>query len=450
MASSPQELQREFGIATPTYAVIASMVGVGILTTSGYILKDTGSGLVLLSLWLAGGLVAMCGAMVVTELATAMPHAGGEYVFIREAYGRRWAFLYGWISLVIGFAAPTAIIAYGAGRYLVEPWFAADDPVKALAARVLAVLFVLAFTAVHLRGRSVSSRVQSVSTLFKIVVLVVLVVAGFASLRGDYARLVPAVPDEPLSWSGLAMSLVYVLYSYTGWNAATYLAGEVREPSRSLPRATLYGSAAVVGLYLLLNAVYVYALPAGEFRDMSDDQVEPIAALAAQRLFGQSIAGPLSMAIGVGLLASVSAYVLTGPRVYYAMARDGLFPSAAGRLNQAGVPVIATVAQSGLTIVLLLSGRFKDILTYAGVGLSISGFFVILAVFVLRSRRPDLPRPFRTPGYPLTPLVFLACTAWMVVFAFREQPFWSAVSVLVIVAGIPAYHIWNALRRANS
>lgn len=450
MSSPSNELPRDFGVWTLTYAVIASMVGVGILTTSGYILKDTGSGMVLISLWLVGGLAALCGALVVTELATAMPHAGGEYVFVREAYGRPWAFLYGWVSLVVGFSAPTAIIAYGAGRYLVEPWFDADHPLKGVVARVLATLFVIAFTVVHVRGHSMTSRVQNLTTLFKILVLAALVVAGFASLRGDYSRLIPIAPSEHVPWSTLAISLVYVLYSYTGWNAATYLAGEVREPSRTLPLAMVFGSAAVIVLYVLLNCLYLYAVPVREIQTLSYDQVEPIAAIAAQRLLGPWIAGPLSVAIGLGLLASVSAYMLTGPRVYYAMARDGLFPSVAARLNRAGVPVAATIVQAGLTLVLLLTGTFKDILTYAGVGLSIAGFFVICSVFVLRVRQPDLPRPFRTPGYPVTPIIFLGCTAWTIVFAFREQPFWSAVSVGMIAAGVPVYHIWIRLARPNA
>jgi APA family basic amino acid/polyamine antiporter len=423
------------------------MIGVGILTTSGYILKDTGSGTVLLGLWLAGGLIAMCGALVVAELATAMPHAGGEYVFIREAYGRPWAFLYGWVSLVIGFSGPTAIIAHGAGRYLVEPWFAPDDPNKLLLARAIAVLLVLGFTAVHVRGHAFSSGVQSISTLFKLAVLVGLVVAVFACRHSPEPAPAAATAEDPVPWGVLAISLVYVMYSYSGWNAATYLAGEVREPARTLPWATLWGCGGVVALYVLLNVVYVIALPVAQLRALSYEQVEPIAVLAVRRLFGPWVSGPFALSIGLGLLSSISAYLLTGPRIHYAMARDGIFPAFAGRVNGRGVPVAATLAQAGLTVVLLLSGTLRNILTYAGVGLSVSAFFVVLAVFVLRVRRPDLPRPFRTPFYPITPLVFLVCTGWMIIFAFRQQPIWSAVSLLAISAGIPMYYIWHGRRR---
>jgi len=444
MKTQYYQLHRGFGLSTTTYVVIASMVGVGILTTSGYIIKDTRSHTLLLALWLVGGLLSLCGALTVAELAAAMPYAGGEYVFIREAYGRLWAFLYGWISFLIGFSAPTAIVAHGAGRYLIDPWFEAPDQVGGIV-RGLAAFFIVAFTVVHLRGQSLGSRVQNLSTIIKLIVLAAIVIGGLAWRRGSFEHLTPDLPTGNMPWDILAISLVYTMFSYTGWNAATYLAGEVKDPHRNLVRALLMGCGGVIVLYLLLNIVYVYALPVEEVAAMSYDQVEPIAALAAERLFGPWVAAPLSVAIGLGLLASLSAFILTGPRVYYAMARDGLFPTAAGRLNpKTETPNVAILAQAGCTLVLLFSGTFKNILTYAGVGLSASSFFVILAVFVLRVRRPQIIRPFRTPGYPVVPLLFLACTAWMIIFAFMNQPLWSAISIGSILGGIPVYYIWQS------
>ncbi len=444
------DLRRGFGLATPTATVVASMIGVGVLTTSGYILKDTGSNLALYGLWLAGGLIAMCGALTVTELATSLPATGGEYVFIREAYGKLAAFLYGWISLVIGFAGPTAIIAYGAGLYLVAPFWPGEGPAKGWLVRGLAAGFVVLFTLLHLGGQRRSAFIQSSTTLLKMVILAAMVAAAALSGRGDPSRLVPASPDHAVPWSLVAISLVYVMYSYTGWNAATYLAGEVRDPVRVLPWATMLGCIVVTLIYLVLNLVYVYALPVADLRPMGDLQVEPIALLAMQRLIGPRIYGPLSVGLGVGLLASVSAYILTGPRVSYAMARDGLFPAMAARLGPAGTPTIATLTQGGLSLALLCVGNLKDILTYAGIGLAVSSFFVILAVFVLRIRRPDLPRPFRTPGYPLVPLIFLACTAWMIAFAFRQEPKWSAVSLGVIALGVPMFYVWQGVWRKET
>lgn len=444
-SSSAPELHRRLSCSTATYVVIASIVGTGILTTSGYSLLATHSGWLLLGLWLVGGALALCGALTVAELAAALPHAGGEYVYMREAYGPLVGFLYGWVSLLIGFAAPTALAAHAAARYLLEgvlPGGAAEAGTPTL---VLAGIIVVGFTAVHAAGTHLSSRTQNATTLLKIAVLVALAVGGLLVGRGTLANLQPDVPSQ-VPWGPMAISLIYVMFSYTGWNAATYLAGEVREPARTLPIATIGGLAGVIALYLLLNVTYLYAIAPAEVPDLSPGEVEAIAATAARRLLGPWVARPLAVAIGLGLLATVSAYVLTGPRIYYAMARDGLFPRFAAQLDsRSGSPAAAVVLQGALTLALLTAGTFQSILTYAGVGLSVSSLFVIISVFVLRIRRPDLPRPFRTPLYPLVPLVYLAVSAWMIVYAVQEQPLPSAVSLASIAAGVPAYVLWRSL-----
>ncbi|MEW6743519.1 MAG: amino acid permease [Planctomycetota bacterium] len=444
-ADFERELPRGFGLSTATYVVIASMVGVGILTTSGFTIKDTGSHTLMLGLWLIGGLLAMCGALTVAELAAAMPKAGGEYVFVREAYGRPMAFLYGWISFLIGFAAPTALAAHSAGRYLIAPWVDVNHPSVLIITRALAALFIILMTVAHLRGQAVGSGIQDISTVVKLAALLAIVVGGLALRRGDLGHFAPDLPQRGTPWSVLAISLVYIMFSYSGWNAASYIAGEVRDPHRTLPRSLLIGCGAVSVLYLLLNLVYVYALPAGELTAMTYEEVEPIAALAAARLFGTGIATPLSIAIGLGLLATLSAYVLIGPRIYYAMARDGLFPALAARLSpKTGTPNNAIVMQSAFALILLFSGTFREIVTYAGVGLSLSSFFVIAAIYVLRVARPEMKRPFKTPGYPVVPFLFLACTAWMVVFSFLQEPLWSGISVGTILAGVPVYCVWRS------
>ena len=443
-----KELPRGFGLATNTCVVVASMVGVGILTTSGYILMDTGSATLMLALWLIGGLLALCGALTVAELAAAMPEAGGEYVYMRESFGRAGAFLYGWVSFLIGFSAPTAIVAHGAVRYTLEPWLGSGDTSDVFLTRILAAALLVAFTALHLAGQSASAKTQNVTTLLKILVLVFLALAGLGFGRGDVQHLAVDLPETGIPWSAMGVGLVYVMFSYSGWNAATYLAGETRDPQRMLPRALLLGCGMVVALYLLLNLAYAYAIPVGEIETMAETEVEAVAALAAQRLFGPWIAAPLSVGIGLGLLASLSAFLLTGPRVYYAMARDGLFPAAAARIHpRTQAPVAAILAQAACALALLFTGTFRDILTYTGVGLSLSAMFVVGSVFVLRIRRPAMVRPFKTPLYPLTPLLFLICTAGMIVFAFIQQPEWSTASIISILAGIPFYYAWRKRRR---
>jgi len=442
-----RDLPRGFGLATNTCVVVASMVGIGILTTSGYILKDTGSATLLLVLWLAGGILALCGALTVAELAAAMPEAGGEYVYMRESYGKAGAFLYGWVSFLIGFSAPTAIVAHGAARYTLEPWLGEGGTTNVFVTRALAAGLLAVFTVLHLAGQSASAKTQNISTAFKVLVLVFLAVAGLAASGGETHHLALDLPEAGLPWATMGVSLVYVMFSYSGWSAATYLAGETRDPRRMLPRALLGGCGAVVALYLLLNVVYVDALPVREIENMTDAQVEAIAAVAAQRLFGPWVAAPLSVGIGLGLLASLSAFLLTGPRIYYAMACDGLFPATAAQLHpRTHTPHKAILAQAGCALLLLLTGTFRDILTYTGVGLSLSSFFVVASVFVLRLRRPGMDRPFKTPLYPLPPLLFMAASAGMIVFAFIQQQYWPAVSVGSILAGIPIYYLWSTLR----
>jgi APA family basic amino acid/polyamine antiporter len=244
----------------------------------------------------------------------------------------------------------------------------------------------------------------------------------------------------------MASSLVYVSYAYTGWNAAAYVAGEVAEPQRWLPRAILLGTGIVTTLYLALNVTYALALTAADVRgivaERGLDAVAPIAQLTAERLFGPWIAAPLSVAVGLTLLASVSAYVLTGPRVAAAMAVAGQFPAAAGRLSAAGVPVVATVVQAAWALVLLWTASFEVILLYAGVGLAIFSMLTVAAVFVLRVRRPEWPRPFRVPGYPVVPAVYLLGTGILTAAVAWERPEVAAVSLATVIAGLPAAWLW--------
>ena len=252
--------------------------------------------------------------------------------------------------------------------------------------------------------------------------------------------------------SAMLFSLVYISYGYSGWNAATYIAGEVRDPGRSLPRAILIGTSGVIVLYLGLNLVYALALPSDEIRRIADEQgfdaVAPVAKLAAERLFGPAVTAPFSIAVGLTLLASLSAYVLTGPRVAYAMARAGHFPAIAGRLSaRTQAPTLATALQIAWALLLLWTGSFESILVYASVGLALFSMLSVSSIYILRWTRPDLPRPFRTPGYPFTPAVFLTVSALLTCDAFLQRPWVSLYSLLSILAGIPIDFLFTRHRR---
>ncbi len=440
-----------FGPATATFVVVSSMIGTGVLTTSGFTVFFVGSNQLMLWLWVIGGVAAICGALALAELSAMMPRTGGDYVFLTEAYGPLAGFLSGWVSFLIGFGGPIALSARAAAKYVIAPMGLTTS--AGLVESLLATAAILAFAAVHASGRSRTIRVQGSMTVVKLAILGALAVAGIAAGWGHWANL----DDRPPLTRGVAVamasSFVYISYAYTGWNGASYLAGEVDEPQRRLPRAILLGTGLVTALYLALNLAYALALPAGEIarivRDPSNHQgvnaVAPIAQIAAEHLIGPRVAGPLSVAIGLTLLASVSAYILTGPRVAYAMARAGQFPEIAGRLSPRwGTPAIATGLQTAWALVLLWAAPLERILTYAGVGLAIFSMFTVSAVYVLRWRRPDLPRPFRTPGYPVVPAIYLATTGLLVWAVVRERPEVSAYSVGSILAGVPVYYLWRA------
>jgi basic amino acid/polyamine antiporter, APA family len=440
-----------FGLATATFVVVSSMIGTGVLTTSGFTVYFVGSNQLMLALWVVGGVLALCGALTLCELSASLPRSGGDYVFLLEAYGPLSAFLSGWVSFLIGFGGPIAASASAAAKYLLAP-LRLDDASAALAQPAVASAAIIALGVVHCLGRGSTIRAQAGMTAVKLGILAVLAVAGLAAGWGHWENL---ADRPPMTWElvvTMASSLVYISYAYTGWNAASYLAGEVERPQEQMPRAILLGTGVVLALYLALNAAYALALSAADVRAIvggpeNVSAITPIAQIAADRLYGRRVADPMSVAIGLTLLASVSAYILTGPRVAYAMARAGQFPEVAGCLSSRGAPAVATALQVAWSLLLLWSASFERILLYSGVGLAIFSMLTVGSVYVLRWRLPELPRPFRTPGYPLVPAVYLVGTGLLTAAVFYERPVVSSISLLSIAAGVPVYYLRNVGRR---
>jgi basic amino acid/polyamine antiporter, APA family len=439
-----------FGPATATFLVVSSMIGTGVLTTSGFTVALVGSNQLMLVLWVVGGILAVCGALSLAELAAALPESGGDYVYLREAYGPLAGFLSGWVSFLIGFGGPIAASAAAAAKYLLAP-VGLDDAATRPAELALATAVIVGLAMIHSLGRQATIRTQVGMTAVKLAILSALAIAGLAAGAGRWGNLADRPPLSPTVLVAMASSLVYVSYAYTGWNAAAYVAGEMAEPQRRLPRAILLGTGIVTALYLALNVTYALALSAADVRgivaDRGLDAVAPIAQLTAERLFGPWVAAPLAVAVGLTLLASVSAYVLTGPRVAAAMAEAGQFPAVAGRVSARGAPVVATALQAGWALVLLWTASFESILLYAGVGLAIFSMLTVAAVFVLRVRRPDLPRPFRVPGYPVVPVVYLLGTGLLTAAVAWQRPVVAAVSLATIAAGVPVAWIWSRVCR---
>lgn len=445
MADTPQaDADRTFGYWAGHLVVVGSMIGAGILTTSGYTLRATGNPSALLGLWALGGLLALCGAVTVAELATALPRSGGDYVFVREAYGRGAGFVSGWATFTLGFAAPTAVIANLAVTYLTAP-YAAVLP-SWLAGKVVplgATVLIVVIGFVHTLGHRHSSRLQTVATVTTAVVLVAIALGGILFGRGDWNHFSAGGWPTGPQWPALAKGLIYVGYAYAGWNAAAYLAGEIRDPARLLPRCLIGGAATVIVLYLLVNAAYVYALDPVEMTRQPEEEVKRVAELAADALFGRSAADLIAGGLGLALVGTVSAYLLTGPRVAFAMARDRAFPAYAGRLHPTrGTPAAATLTQAAITVGLIWSGSFEELLDYAAVGLAVLSGLTVASVFPLR-RRAGLAHPYRLPLYPLPPVVYLLLIVWTVGYTVYQEvdggklPGPAVLSLLTLLVGLP-------------
>src|SRR5208337_2336888 len=386
---------------------------------------------------------AACGALTLAELSAALPHTGGDYVYLYHAYGPLAAFLSGWASFLVGFSAPSAASAFASAKYLLAP-MSLEGSQAVVIQRVVATTAILIFAVIHISGRERTAQVQGWITGLKLAVLGLLIVAGLAVGWPHSANLHDPKPVSGSLVVTMMFSLVYIYYAYTGWNGASYLAGEIRDAQKVLPRAILIGTALVMVVYLGVNAVYALALPVAAVQDMVNDPankqgldvVAPIAEIATRQLFGPHWSTTLSV------------YLLLGPRVIYAMARSGQFPAMAARLTpRAGTPAVATAFQVGMTLVLLWTGSFESIVVYASVGLSIFSMLAMSSIFVLRWKMPDLPRPFRTPGYPLTPAVYLGLTSLLTGAAFYQRPQVSAAALGSLLAGIPFYYLW---KRATS
>ncbi len=426
-------LPRRLGLVTATSVVVANMIGTGIFTTTGLMLAHTESGWLVLVAWLVGGLVALAGALSYAELATMMPHAGGEYVYLREIYGPLPAFLTGWTSFFVGFSAPVAASAVACAKYLAaagvlrETW---------LAEKSTAAGIVLALTAVHYCGLRLGAQVQNLLTGLKLVLLGGLVAVGFAIGRGSWDFL----GDTSIFWaagrpSQLGITLLLVMFAYSGWNAAGYIAEEVEEPGRTLPRALLLGTVIVTLIYLFVNLLLFFAALPSQLRG-----IDAVGAVAAVQLFGPGAAKMIATLIALGLLSSLSAYVLIGPRVYFAMARDRLFFRFAARVHpRFQTPGLSILAQGACSLVMILTGTFDQLLAYIGFALGIFPLMAVAGVMVLRRREPERERPYRVWGYPFVPLFFLVLMAGILLVGFVNSPKTSLIAMFTVAAGVPAY-----------
>jgi APA family basic amino acid/polyamine antiporter len=451
------QLKRRLGAVDAAAIVISNVIGGGIFFVPVIVAQLVPSPAAMLAVWVAGGALALAGAMAYAELAAVRPHAGGEYVYQRDAFGPLAAFLTGWTSFVAGFSGAIAASAVALADYVTRflPGAARAKPIIALTA--IAVL-----TFVHVRGLGPGRVVQNLLAGLKVGGIVLIVALGFAVGHGDAAHLSAGGSVAAVPW---LLALVPVMFSYSGWNAAAYVAEEVREPSRNVPLALGLGTLAVVIVYVLLNALYLYAMPLADLAAVPGGRLMDT---AAERLFGFVAGNLLALFTIVSLSASVSAMVLAGPRVYFAMARDGMFVRAAGRVHpRFHTPAAAIVAQSLWSGVLVLSGTLSQLVSYTGFAVVLFSAVAVAALFVLRGRDARLrgsplrgsaasageaaasagqapARPFSAIGDPWAPALFVAASAVMLANEIWRNPVPTLAGAALIVAGVPVYYFARA------
>lgn len=436
------------GPTLATSVVISNVIGVGIFTTSGFLARDLGDPRLLLGTWILGGVMALAGALCFAELGAIFPRAGGEYAYLREAYGPLPSFLTGWSSLFAGFSAPIAAASVGFVEYmsfyfpLLSIQGRENQPdTWILPGKLVAALVILVLSAIHYRRVQLGGRVHVGLTIFKVGIIAVFILAGFVVGRGNIEHLSArvSVSDWPDLLPAMATGMIFVMFSYSGWNAAAYIGGEIRNPLRNIPRSLLFGTVVVIVLYVSINALYIYAVP---MQDMAS-QIR-IAELATRNLFGMNIAPYLNVIFMGTILGSISAMVIAGPRIYYAMARDGLFPKAIARVHpRFGTPSNAILLQAVWSTLLIFTGRFEQLLTFSGVVLIFFAALTVLSVHFVRRKIEANMRPYASWGYPWTMLLFLTVSAWILIVSFKNQPRESFSGLAVVATGIPFFYYWK-------
>jgi len=450
------ELKREIGFFSATILVVANMIGTGIFTTSGFIMEELGNPQTMLLCWFVGGIFALCGALCYGELGAMFPRAGGEYVFLRESYGKGVAFLSGWISLIVGFSAPIAAAAIAFATYFFRalpgsPISEYTGPILGVniltisPITILAASVIIIFSLIHYHSLWLGTSVQNGLTIFKIGLIVVFVVAGLWLGRGSIGHFSGGLDMSSVFQDKFAVSLIFVSFAYSGWNAVAYLGGEIKNPGRNIPLALFTGTFLVMFLYLLLNVVYIYALSPKEMSGVLE-----VGTKSADQLFGDNIGKYFSGAIAIGLLSVLSAMIMTGPRVYYAMAKDRVFFELFGNINKVHrTPAYAIFLQAAIAIVMVVTASFDKLLIYIGFTLALCATLTVVGMILLRTTQPALKRDYKTFGYPVTPFVFILGNLWIIYFSIRSRPIASLFGLGTIGLGILVYFYFSIRRGQN-
>ncbi|MGQ0561480.1 MAG: APC family permease [Gemmatimonadota bacterium] len=432
-----ERLPRRIGLWSAVAVLVGSTIGSGIFRVPSTVAADVGSLGGIALIWILGALVALFGALTLAELAAIFPRSGGIYVFLREAYGPLPAFLFGWTELLV--IRPSAL---GAIAMIFARYAAALFGLPAESVRWLAIAAIVLLALANVRSVVFASAIVNVTTAAKIVALAGVALIAFAFGNPAQGALVEPFAFAPNSWGGFGVALIAVLWAYDGWADLTFVAGEVKDPERTMPRALLLGTGLVVLLYLLVNLAYLYVLPTA---DMAGSEI--VAADAARRIFGAVGASVIAALVMLSAFGALTGSTLTGPRILYAMADDGLFFRPIAWVHRKyQTPYTAILLTSGLGVGYVSIRGFERLAGDFILGIWPFYALAVGAVFILRRRRPELERPYRTAGYPLVPIVFLLASVLLLGNSLIEQPSSTLLDFGIILIGIPVYMIWTRLR----
>ncbi len=423
-------MPKKISAVTATNLVVANMVGTGVFTSLGFQVAGITSDFALIALWVVGGIISLCGALSYAELAAALPRSGGEYHYLSRIFHPSVGFLAGWISAIVGFPAPIALAGIAFGEYF-KVFLPGVSPIAT------SLIVIWTITLIHLFGIRAEEMFQNVSTFLKLGLILVLIAAGFLVGNPQHLDLTPAPDALGVFASGpFAVSLVYVMYAYSGWNAATYITEEVKNAAKNVPWALLIGTVVVTLLYLLLNYVFLLTTP----KPVLSGKLE-VGLLAGEAVFGPIGGKIVSALISVGLIATISAMAWIGPRITKRMAEDLPKLRILGKTSAKGTPYAATILQLAIITILVTSGTFQTVLIYTQFSLLLCSFLTVLGLIVLRIREPRLERPYKVWGYPVTPIVFLAVTLHMMIYVIHDKPTESLLGLITVVAGLIVYFL---------
>ncbi len=450
-------LKRQLGLFDAMMIICGDMIGSGIFFATGAIAETLPTAGGVLLVWLLGGALALTGALSCAELSASLPYAGGDYIYIREAYGKLMGFLSGWSSFLVTFSGAIAFLAVSFTGFMAyffpvlgseAAYFHAALPggsIDVTPGNIFAIAVVILISALHCLGVRQGSTTQNILTVIKIGALIGIILLAIFTGRGDTAHFKPLFDWSKIgNFSLFGAAFIPVVFAYSGWNAIIYIAGEVKEPERTLPRALLMANLIVIALYLVINVIYIYGVPVTEMKGALR-----VSEVATTALFGRETSTWITALITISVLGALNVVTMLGPRIYYAMARDGVFFHSLARVHpRFGTPVSAIVLQAAWACLLILTGTFGTLFTFVSVIITVFSALTVGSVIVLRWKRPDLKRPYRLWGYPIVPVVFILTHLWIVWGSLSHKPLETVWGLFIVGLGIPAYFYWRSAKKA--